>query len=89
MAKNLNKIKAVKSNKKMFEVPVRLDSDTFYLIKAMAKSDCRSVSQQIRFLMLLGKDFVTYANGMITRHSNDTKSEDTELESAIGFKIGE
>ena len=68
-------------------LPVKLDRDTFCMLKAMAKADCRSVSQQIRFLMLVGKDFIANSNGVLTRHTDN--GDTTELESAIGFKVGE
>ena len=91
MTKIRNK-KVIKSSKKkvqIFEVPVKIDADTFYALKTMAKAECRSISQQIKFLMLLGRDLVLNSSGIVTRGTTDNKSENSELESAIGFKIGD
>ncbi len=75
-----------------FKVTVILSEDLYLSIKNMANIECRTVPQQVKYLMLVGKDMVENASmgrGIVRSQmdSVDNSAENKELESAIGFKV--
>lgn len=73
---------------KVIEITIQLHKDVYDELKVIAKSECRTVAQQIKYFMSLGKDLIDNSgNAIISRYNSMPKEE--PLESAIGFKVGE
>lgn len=87
----MKKTKISKKTKNVDYVNVTLSfrKDLYEELKVMARSEYRSVANQIKYLMALGKDLIMNSNGAIITRPSNTEKEGEQLESAIGFKIGE
>lgn len=86
-----NKKSITKKQKKItyVDVVVSFRKDVYDELKAMARAEYRSVSNQVKYLMALGKDLIMNSNGAIITRPSNIEKEGEQLESAIGFKIGE
>lgn len=71
------------------KVVVTLDDVLYTSLQNMANMECRTVSQQIKYLMLVGKEMVDSASsqGQFVTRGGNKEDESKELESAIGFKV--
>lgn len=82
-----------KSKKKVdFKVTITISEDLYLSIKNMANMECRTVPQQVKYFMLVGKEMIenTAAGRGVVRSQideSDVSQETKELESAIGFKV--
>ena len=75
-----------------FKVTVTLSEDIYLSIKNMSNIECRTVPQQVKYLMLVGKEMVENASmgrGIVRSQMDmsDNSQENKELESAIGFRV--
>lgn len=75
-----------------FKVTLNLSEDLYLSIKNMANIECRTVPQQVKYFMLVGKEMIENTAGGrgVVRsqvEESDALQENKELESAIGFKV--
>ena len=87
--KNKNRICRRSAKSVIVDVTIPLRKDVYDELKVMARAEFRSLSQQIKYLMSLGKDLIMNSNGAIISRASSAEKEESQLESAIGFKIGE
>lgn len=71
------------------DVTLSFNKEVYEELKVMARAEYRSISNQIKYLMALGKDLLNSSNGAIISRAAGAEKEEEHLESAIGFKVGE
>ena len=87
----MKKQKISKSAKSIDYINITLSfrKDVYDELKVMARAEYRSVQNQIKYLMAIGKDLIANSNGALITRPSETEKENEQLESAIGFKVGE